>query len=160
MKYKDFIYERLDLNRACEKRILLASKLYHKGGVFKVLAFILHRMNRRKFNIEIYPNVEIGQNFRISHCVGIVIGKTASIGSNCMVFPNVVIGAKYSNRLDEMSEKRRHAIIGDNCILGTGSKIVGPVVIGNNVIIGANAIITKDIPNDSTVIGINRIIKR
>lgn len=151
---KDKIYSFFEFNKSCNRRIILACNLYKKGKFGKILSFFLHKMNRKKYNIEIYPSVIIGKNFYIPHCVGIVIGKTAQIGKNCIIFPNVVIGARYSP-MQLNPVERRHAIIGDNCILGAGCKIIGDVVIGNNVIIGANAIVTIDIPDNSVVKNVN-----
>ena len=88
-----------------------------------------------------------------------VVGNTTVLGKNCTIFPNVVFGARYSPNKKE-SKGRRHALVGDNCTFGANSSIIGNITIGNNVIVGAGAVITKDIPDNSIVIGNNIIIER
>lgn len=142
---KKKIAQIIDLNTKCEKDIIQASKWYHKNKNFwKLMAFLKHRRNRKKYNIEIYPECKLG-NINIPHAVGIVIGRTAEIGDNTTIMPNVVIGAKYSPKQDNPSG-RRHAIIGKNCMLGAGCKIIGDITVGDNVTVAANAIVTKDVP--------------
>lgn len=154
-KFKDYIYSKIDFNKNAQKSIVRACKLYKKGKAFKYYSLLLHRINRRKYNIEIYPSVILKGDIYIPHAVGIVIGKTAVIGDKCIIFPNVVIGARYSPYKE--NNKRRHAIVGDNCIIGAGTNIIGDIVIGNNVTIGANSIVTKDIPDNCIVTGCNVI---
>lgn len=156
---KNKIASFIDLNTNCVKNIKKASFYYHKGSqLYKLIAFIKHRRNRKKYNIEIYPACKIG-DIIIPHAVGIVVGRTAQIGNGTTIMPNVVIGAKYTPT-KENSKERRHAIIGENCMLGTGCKIIGDITIGNNVTIGANAVITKDIESGVVVVGNNRIIRK
>lgn len=158
---KEKIAKWIDLNTNCEKNIIKASKWYHKEknqAIWRLLAFIKHRRNKKRYNIEIYPEYKLG-NIQIPHAVGIVIGRTSEIGDNTIIMPNVVVGAKYSPKQENPSS-RRHAIIGENCILGTGCKIIGNIIIGNNVTIGANSVVTKDVPSNSVVVGINKIINK
>lgn len=159
MEIKKLFTTIIDLNSHVERDIKKASEYYHKGTNFwKAVSYIKHRKNRRKYNIEIYPECELGKII-IPHSVGIVIGRTAKIGDNVTIMPNVVIGAKYSPK-EKNPEGRRHAIIGDNCILGTGCKIIGKIKIGKNCTIGANAVVSKDVPDNSLVINVNQIINR
>lgn len=151
--FKEFLKKHIDYNKLCVNRVLRAAKIYKKGGLYKIIALFMHKKNRRKFNIEIYPQVDIGKII-IPHAVGIVIGKTASIGDGTVIMPNVVVGARFSPTV-ENPKKRRHAIIGKNCILGANSVIIGDITIGNNVTIGAGAIVTKDVPDNSVVVGHN-----
>ncbi|MBR3144994.1 MAG: serine acetyltransferase [Clostridia bacterium] len=92
----------------------------------------------------------------IPHFVGIVIGNTAEIGENCTIFPGVVFGAKYSPK-KENPNGRRHPKCGNNCVFGANSSIIGDITIGNNVTVGAGAVVTKDIPDNSIVVGVNNI---
>lgn len=148
------------VNRKAQKQILKANRLYHKGGwLNKFRALCLHNRNVRKYGCEIYPQTEIGNNLYIPHCVGIVIGNTAIIGDNCTIYPNVVFGAKYSPSKPN-PKGRRHAKVGDNCVFGTNASIIGNITIGNNVIIGAGAVVTKDVPDNAIVVGNNKILER
>ena len=155
MKIKDWVYSKLDFNKEAQKRVIRACKLHKKGGFFRYYSFLLHKKNRKKYNIEIYPSVNFKGKFYIPHAVGIVIGKTAVIGENCIIFPNVVVGARYSPYKE--NNKRRHAIIGDYCVIGAGANIIGDIKIGNHVTIGANSIVTKDVPDFAIVTGVNKI---
>ena len=84
----------------------------------------------------------------------LLFGETTSIGDNCIIYHNVTLGGTGKEN------KKRHPDIGNNVMIGCGSKILGPIKIGNNVKIGANSVITKDIPDNSTVIEFNHIIKK
>lgn len=158
-KLLDLLYSYSEFNKQCNRRIILANKLYHRGKYWKILGVILHKFNRRKFNIEIYPHCIIGEDLYIPHCVGIVIGKTAEIGNKCIIFPNVVIGAKYSP-FSINPNGRRHAKIGDNCTIGAGAKILGNISIGDNVTIAANTIVSIDVPSNSIVKNVNEIMTK
>lgn len=146
------------VNRQALRRINKASRLWHKGGMInKLRAMWLHNSNVRRFGCEIYPQATIGAGLYIPHCVGIVVGNTTVIGENCTLFPNVVFGAKYSPGMPNPSG-RRHALVGDNCVFGANSTIIGAITIGNNVTVGAGAVVTKDIPDNCVVVGYNKII--
>lgn len=101
-----------------------------------------------KLRMTIYPNT-IGPGFRIYHAGDFVhVGSNVRIGRNCTMLPGVVFGNK-----TEMPDERP-VIVGDNCYFGLGVRILGPVHIGNNVIVGANAVVTKDIPDNAVVGGV------
>lgn len=102
----------------------------------------------KKFACEISPYAKIGHGFKLHHTVGIVIGHQVKIGNNCEVFQNVTIG---SNRKEV--NNRTMPIIGNNVIIGSGAVIVGAINIGNNVKIGANTYVDKDIPDNVIVVG-------
>lgn len=143
-----------------QRRILRASKLYHKKGLFRILGLLLHQFNLRRFPCEIYPHVKIGANFYMPHYLGVVIGKTAIIGNNVTIFPNVVIGSKRSIDTEEDKTQRRHAIIGDNCLIGTHAVILGAIIIGDNVTIAANSVVDKDVPSNTLVYGYNQFKRK
>lgn len=108
------------------------------------------RYKRMCFNlkIDIKPN-NLGPGFRLMHLGALVrIKRNCKIGLNCTILPGVVIGNKHLNSDDDW------AIIGNNCYIGLGAKIFGKVTIGDNVTIGANAVVIKDIPSNTTVVGI------
>ena len=146
------------VNRKATKRFVFASKLYHKDGLInQFFALVLNKRNSKKYGCNIYPSVKIGMNIYIPHYVGIVIGSTSEIGDNCTIFPGVVFGAAYSPKTDNPSG-RRHPKCGNNCTFGANSSIIGSITIGNNVTIGAGSVITKDIPDNAVVVGVNKII--
>lgn len=145
-------------NRKALKRIVKANKLYHSGSFFnKIRAMRMHNKNIKLFGCEVYPQAKIGDGLYIPHCTGIIVGSTTEIGKNCTIYPNVVFGARYSPNRDN-PKGRRHAKCGDNCVFGANSSIIGDITIGNNVTIGAGAVVTKDIPDNAIVVGNNKII--
>jgi len=145
-------------NRKALKRIIKANRLYHSSRIVnKIRAMRIHNKNIKLYDCEIYPQAKIGEGLYIPHCVGIVVGSTTQIGKNCTIYPNVVFGAKYSPHT-ENPKGRRHARCGDNCVFGANSSIIGAITIGNNVTVGAGAVITKDIPDNAVVVGYNKII--
>lgn len=129
----------------------------YKGGFNKVLLywhFLLYKRLSFKLHVTIYPGT-VGSGFRLYHIGGFThIGPNVRIGSHCTLQPGVVFGNKTE------SEDNRQVIVGDNCYFGLNSKILGPVKIGNNVIVGANAVVTKDIPDNVIVGGVPASIIR
>ena len=145
-------------NRKALKNVVRASRLWHKGGLVNHLrAVILSQWNYRKYGCQIYPQAILGEGLYSPHFVGIVVGSTTELGNNCTIFPNVVFGAAYHPG-EQNPTGRRHPKCGDNCVFGANSTIIGKIFIGNNVTIGAGSVITKDIPDNVVVIGINNII--
>lgn len=143
-------------DRLAETRIRKMYDLYARGGKWnKYRAFRLSHKIREKYCVNVYPSTKVGKNLYIAHCYCIGIGKTAEIGDNCRIYPNVHIAA--NKPIGAKRGIRRHAKIGNNCTLCINATILGAVEIGNNVIIGANALVTKDVPSNSVVTGVNRI---
>lgn len=147
------------MNRKALRRCIYASRLWHKGGVFRqFIAMMLDKRNTRLYGCNIYPQATLGEGLYIPHFVGIVVGNTTVLGKKCTIFPNVVFGASYSpNRQNPTG--RRHAKCGDNCVFGANSSIIGAITIGSNVTIGAGAVVTKDVPDNVTVVGVNKILR-
>ena len=105
--------------------------------------------------IEIHPGAEIGSDFFIDHGAGVVIGETSIIGNNVTIYAGVVLGGT------ELKHEKRHPTIGDNVVIGTGAKVLGPIIIGDNVRIGANSVVINSVPDNSVVVGVpGRIISR
>lgn len=148
------------VNRKALKRYTYASKLYHSGGLFKqFIALLLNRRNKKKYGCDIYPSAKLGEGLYIPHFVGIVIGNTTEIGDNCTIFPGVVFGAAYSpNHPNPVG--RRHPKCGNDCAFGANSAIIGNITIGNNVTVGAGAVVTKNVPDNTIVIGFNKHISK
>lgn len=115
----------------------------------------LSEITREITGIEIHPGAEIGKDFFIDHGGGVVIGETAKIGDNVTIYQGVVLGGTLSDPI------KRHPIIGDNVVVGTGAKLLGPIKIGDNVKIGANSVVVNDVPENSVVVGVpGRVISR
>ena len=105
--------------------------------------------------VEIHPGATIGKGFFIDHGMGVVIGETAVIGDNVLLYQGVTLGGTGKER------GKRHPTIGSNVVIGAGAKILGDITIGDNSYIGANAVVIKDVPPDSTVVGVpGRITKQ
>jgi serine O-acetyltransferase len=119
---------------------------------------LLNKRNTYLYGCDIYPQATLGKGLYIPHFVGITIGNTAILGENCTVFPNVVFGAAYSPNRKNPSG-RRHPKCGDHCVFGANSSIIGAITIGDNVTVGAGAVVTKDVPSDSVVVNVNDIRK-
>ena len=100
-------------------------------------------------SIEIHPGAEIGKRFVIDHGVGVVIGETAIIGNDVLIYHGVTLGGK---TLDPV---KRHPTVGDRVIIGAGAKLIGAITIGNDCAVGANAVVTKDMPNGTVAVGVN-----
>ena len=116
------------------------------------IARLISNVGRFWTGIEIHPGAKIGKNLFIDHGMGVVIGETAEIGDNCTIYQCATLGGTGKER------EKRHPTLKDNVIVGAGAKVLGNITIGNNVKIGANAVVLKDIPDDCTVVGVGRIV--
>lgn len=124
----------------------LAHFFYTKKKYF--IARLISERGKRKTGIEIHPGAIIGNNFFIDHGSCVVIGETTIIGDNVTIFHGVTLGGTGKDK------GKRHPTIKDNVFIGSGAKILGNITIGKNSKIGANAVIIKDVPDNSTVVGI------
>lgn len=151
-----------DYDRYVEKLIYKSIKIYHSGGKINMWRGIrLYNKIRRKYNCHVCPSIVLGKNPYIAHAQNLQIGKTAIIGDNCRIYPNVsIIAAVKGDQERYSTHKRTHAKIGNNCLLGTKCLIIGPVNIGNDVTIGAGAIVTKDVPDHTVVKNVNQFRKK
>lgn len=107
--------------------------------------------NYAKFwtGIEIHPGAQIGRRLVIDHGVGVVIGETAVIGDDVLIYHGVTLGGR---TLDPV---KRHPTVGDRVIVGAGAKLIGNITIGNDCRVGANAVVTKDMPAGTVAVGVN-----
>ncbi len=119
----------------------------------KGLARAISQFSRFLTGIEIHPAATIGRRFFIDHGMGVVIGETAEVGDDCMIYHGVTLGGRNS------APVKRHPTLEDNVTVGAGAKILGPVTIGARSIIGANAVVVKDVPPDSIAVGIPATVR-
>lgn len=121
----------------------------------KLLARWFAQLNRFFTGIEIHPGAVIGEGFFIDHGMGVVIGETSVIGKNVTIFHGVTLGGVSAEK------GKRHPTIGDEVVIGAGAKILGNITIGFCSRIGANAVVVKDVPCDSVVVGVpGRIVHK
>jgi serine O-acetyltransferase len=121
----------------------------------KLLARIISHFSRWLTGIEIHPGAKIGRRFFIDHGMGVVIGETAEIGDDVTIYHQVTLGGTSTKK------GKRHPTIGNNVVIGAGAKILGPVKVGDNCKIGANSVVIKNVPPNSTVVGIpGKVVKR
>ena len=114
----------------------------------RFIARLISQFARFLTGIEIHPGAKIGKRLFIDHGMGIVIGETATIGDNCTIYHGVTLGGTGKDKY------KRHPDLGNNVMVGCGAKILGAIKIGNDVKIGANAVILKDVPDNCTVVGV------
>ena len=114
----------------------------------KFIAKIISYLGRIFTGIEIHPAAKIGKNMFIDHGHGVVIGETSEIGNNVLIYHGVTLGG------NSLNKGKRHPTIGNNVIIGAGAKILGPLLIGDSARVGANAVVTKSVKSNSTVMGI------
>tara|TARA_B100001173_G_scaffold189686_1_gene163622 strand:- start:776 stop:1354 length:579 start_codon:yes stop_codon:yes gene_type:complete len=122
---------------------------------FDLIARIISQTSRFLTGIEIHPKAKIGKNLFIDHGMGVVIGETSEIGNNVTIYHMVTLGG-ISPSIDSNSQRKvkRHPTLKDNTVVGSGAQILGPVIIGENAKIGANAVVTKDVEPNAIMVGI------
>ena len=133
------------------RNILTVILLYKKHLYF--ISRLLSQLARFLTGIEIHPGAVIGRRLFIDHGMGIVIGETSIIGDDCTIYHGVTLGGTGKEK------KKRHPTLKNNIIVGCGAKVLGNIVISDNVKIGANSVVLKDVPKNSTVVGIPGVVK-
>ena len=122
---------------------------------FDLIARIISQFSRFLTGIEIHPKAKIGKNLFIDHGMGVVIGETSEIGNNVTIYHNVTLGGiAPSINSDDQRNTKRHPTLKDNVVVGSGAQVLGPVIVGKNAKIGANAVVTKDVPENAVMVGI------
>ena len=122
---------------------------------FDLVARIISQFSRFLTGIEIHPKAKIGRNLFIDHGMGVVIGETSEIGDNVTIYHMVTLGGiSPSINSDSQRQIKRHPTLMNNVVVGSGAQILGPVIVGENAKVGANAVVTKDVPNNAVMIGI------
>jgi serine O-acetyltransferase len=126
---------------------LYCAKLY-------LLARVLSNLNRFLTGVDIHPGAKVGHRFFIDHGMGVVIGETTEIGDDVLIYQNVTLGGTGKER------GKRHPTIGNNVVVGTGAKVLGNIVIGDFVKIGAGSVVVRAVPDYCTVVGVpGRIVR-
>lgn len=128
----------------------ISSSLYQMELFF--CARLIAELSRWLTGIEIHPGAKLGARLVIDHGMGLVIGETAEIGNDCIIFHGVTLGGV------KFDAVKRHPTIGNGVIIGAGAKVLGPILIGDNVRIGANAVITKPVESGKVAVGSNHIV--
>ena len=122
---------------------------------FHLVARIISQLSRFLTGIEIHPRAKIGKNLFIDHGMGVVIGETSEIGDNVTIYHMATLGGiSPSVNSNEQRNIKRHPTLKDNVVVGSGAQILGPVTVGKNAKIGANAVVTKDVPENAVMVGI------
>lgn len=124
----------------------LSHRMWESGARFP--ARVLSQFGRFLTGIEIHPGAQIGRRVFIDHGMGVVIGETAEVGDDCMLYHGVTLGGV------SLAQTKRHPTLGSGVTVGAGAKILGPVVIGDGSAVGANAVVVKDVPARSVVTGV------
>lgn len=131
----------------------VAHKLYLSEHYFSARA--ISQIARHMTGIEIHPGATIGKSFFIDHGMGVVIGETTEIGDNCTIYQGVTLGGTGKDT------GKRHPTLGDNVLIGAGAKVLGPIKIEDNCKVAANAVVLKEIPENSTAVGIPaKVVRR
>lgn len=125
----------------------LASRLWRAPGG-KLAGRVVSQLARFATGIEIHPGATIGRRLFIDHGMGVVVGETAEVGDDVVIYHGVTLGGVSTKRV------KRHPTIGDGVLIGAGAKVLGPVVIGDGSRIGANAVVTRDAPAGSVLTGV------
>ncbi|MBV2169872.1 MAG: serine O-acetyltransferase [Bdellovibrio sp.] len=123
----------------------VAHALYQMRLFF--LARLMAEISRLLTGIEIHPGATIGRRLVIDHGMGVVIGETAVIGDDCIIFHGVTLGGL------KFDPVKRHPTVGNKVMIGTGAKVLGPITVGDGALIAANAVVTKDVPPGTTMVG-------
>ena len=129
---------------------LIAYRISHYLYINKLffLARIISQISRFFTGIEIHPGAKIGRGLVIDHGMGVVIGETAEIGDNVLLYHGVTLGGTGKDK------GKRHPTVGNNVVIGAGAKVLGPIYIGSNSKIGANSVVLNNVPEGATAVGI------
>ena len=164
----DFLQSIIDRDPAAKSKISLIltypgvkAIFFHKianffaTAKFDLIARIISQFSRFLTGIEIHPTAKIGKNLFIDHGMGVVIGETSDIADNVTIYHMVTLGGiSPSINSNDQREVKRHPTLHDNVVVGSGAQILGPVIVGKNAKIGANAVVTKNVPENAVMVGI------
>jgi serine O-acetyltransferase len=126
----------------------IAHAMWVRGPVLRPWARVLSQLARFFTGIEIHPGATIGRRFFIDHGMGVVIGETAVVGNDVLMYHQVTLGGRSRGQF------KRHPTVGNRVLLGAGAKLIGPITVGDDVKIGANALVVDDVAPGEVVVGI------
>ncbi|PFG19930.1 serine O-acetyltransferase EpsC [Serinibacter salmoneus] len=126
----------------------VAHRLWTASPVARPAAFALAQFARAVTGVEIHPGATIGRRLFIDHGMGVVIGETAEVGDDVMLYHGATLGGRSTSR------GKRHPTLGDRVTVGAGAKVLGPVSLGDDAQIGANAVVVKDVPAGAVAVGV------
>ncbi|WP_299444097.1 serine O-acetyltransferase [uncultured Phycicoccus sp.] len=132
----------------------LAHRLWGKGPGWRPAARLLSTVARAVTGVEIHPGARIGQRFFIDHGMGVVIGATAVVGDDVMLYHGVTLGGRSLQR-----GVKRHPTVGDRVTIGAGARVLGDIRIGDDVQIGANSVVVKDVPDGAVATGVPATVR-
>ena len=164
----DFLQSIIDRDPAAKSKLSLIltypgvkAIFFHKIANFFAIAKldlisrIISQFSRFLTGIEIHPNAKIGKNLFIDHGMGVVIGETSDVGDNVTIYHMATLGGiAPSINSNEQRNIKRHPTIKDSVVIGSGAQVLGPVTVGKFAKIGANAVVTKDVPEKAVMVGI------
>lgn len=125
----------------------ITHRMWHVAGL-RLTARLVSQAARALTGIEIHPGAVIGRRLFIDHGMGVVIGETAEVGEDVVLFHGVTLGGR------SMSKGKRHPTVGDRVVIGAGAKVLGPITIGDDAQVGANAVVIRDVPPGAVVVGV------
>jgi len=125
----------------------VAHRLWQRPGG-RLLARVVSHVGRGLTGIEIHPGATIGRRLFIDHGMGVVIGETAVVGDDVLLYHGVTLGSRSAVK------GRRHPVVGDGVVIGAGARVLGPVTVGSGARVGANSVVVRDVPAGRTVVGI------
>jgi serine O-acetyltransferase len=129
----------------------LHNALWRRGH--RLVARLVSQAARAATGVEIHPGATIGRRFFIDHGMGVVIGETAEIGDDVMIYHDVTLGGR------SLQRTKRHPTIGDGVVIGAGARVLGPVTVGAGAQIGANAVVVRDVPAGAVVVGVPGVVR-
>jgi serine O-acetyltransferase len=126
----------------------VAHRLWTGSPLLRFPARLLSQVVRLVTGVEIHPGAQLGRRFFIDHGMGVVIGETAVVGDDVLMFHTSTLGGR------SMSRGKRHPTVGDRVVIGAGAKVLGPITLGDDVQVGANAVVVKDVAAGAVVVGV------
>ena len=131
----------------------VAHSMWQRGGRWRLPARLTAQTARSLTGVEIHPGATIGRRFFIDHGMGVVIGETAEVGDDVMIYHGVTLGGRSMERV------KRHPTVGDGVTIGAGARVLGPIWIGDEAQIGANAVVVRDVPPAAVATGIPATVR-
>ena len=131
----------------------VAHSMWQRGGRWRLPARLTAQTARTLTGVEIHPGARIGRRFFIDHGMGVVIGETAEVGDDVMIYHGVTLGGR------SLAREKRHPTVGDGVVIGAGARVLGPIWIGDEAQIGANAVVVRDVPPAVVATGIPATVR-